>query len=154
MLVEGRLTRRRNTGGMLGYEIAAPVAMLVLYWALSFLFGHFRLERLKARIQRDAFDSTEQFIASIRLRVPPGAEFVVLGHQMCFNDVRNRAAVEEILEKNNFTVSAAETYEKGTTYWLLAKRSAVIDRAPDEVRTVSRFVTSYGGRYERCAPEL
>jgi hypothetical protein len=73
---------------------------------------------------------------------------------MYFRDERNRTVAAEAFVKNGFDVRTAETYESETRFWLLATRSTLIDRAPQEFRSVSSFCTRYGGRYDRCEPQL
>jgi hypothetical protein len=55
-----------------------------------------------------------------------------------------RHAVEAV---RVFEASEAETYGKGTKYWLLAWRSAVFDNVKAEIGKVASFTQSYGGRY-------
>ncbi len=79
---------------------------------------------------------------------------VVLEHQMYFNDPRNRAAAIEVFTKNGFAATTAETYEKRTKYWLLAVRATMIERVQQELQRVHEFTNAYGGRYDRCNPQL
>lgn len=139
---------------MLGYEIAAPIFMGLAMWALRYIFFDLRNESARKKAARDEYRARDGFIASIRLRLPPSAELVELEHQMCFNDTRYRAAASDIFVKNNFTVSTAETYEKSTKYWLLAKRTSLIDHSINEIQAVCDVAQRHNGTYESCNPVL
>jgi hypothetical protein len=123
---------------------AGPVLAIFTGWAIFFTIRRIATQR-DARRQAIDWDA---LIASIRLRLPPGAEMVVLEHDVYFYDVRNREAAAEIFRKNSFEVSTTETHTKRARYWLRAVRPAMIDRIPYELQTVFGFVNSYGGRYE------
>ncbi len=73
---------------------------------------------------------------------------------MYFRDERNRAAARAVFEQNGFAVKTAETYENASKYWLLASRSTLIDHVAEELQRVVQFSASYGGRYDRCDPQL
>jgi hypothetical protein len=126
------------------FTTVAPVFAVLAGWAIMYFLRHLAAQRR----EKSQLVDWEQMIASIRLRLPPGAEIVVLEHQMYFNDPRNREAATKVFQKNSFEVTATETYQKRTRYWLLAVRSAMIDRVPQEIQQVYGFVQSYGGRYE------
>jgi hypothetical protein len=79
---------------------------------------------------------------------------VVLQHEIVFNDERYRTAASEIFKKNSFETSTTETYDKHTHYWLLAKRSTMIDHVVNEVQAVARLVQEWNGHYESCTPEV
>jgi hypothetical protein len=123
--------------------------LAVMTVTYAFWFGvRYAVEtaRLRRRQSADAND-WDRIIASIRLRLPHGAEFAVLEHQIWFSDDRNRQAAKAVLVRNGFEASEAETYGKGTKYWLLAWRSAVFDNVKTEIGKVAGFTGSYGGRY-------
>jgi hypothetical protein len=122
----------------------AVMAVTYAFWCgVRYAVAAFRVRRL-----RRAHDSDwDRIIASIRLRLPHGAEFAVLEHQIWFSDDRNRQAAKADLVRNGFETSEAETYGKGTKYWLLAWRSAVFDNVKTEIGKVAGFTASYGGRY-------
>lgn len=134
--------------------IAAPLATLLALASGQFIVRHFARRAAARRAQQEAFKGWDQVIASIRLRLPPGAELVVLEHQMWFYDERNRTGALGVFAKNGFEAKTAETYDKRTKYWLLASRSTMIDRIQEELKRVHDFATSYGGRYDQCSPQL
>lgn len=134
------------TSRMIFQSLTWLAVMTVTY---AFWFGvRYAVEtaRLRRRQIADAND-WDRIIASIRLRLPHGAEFAVLEHQIWFSDDRNRQAAKAVLVRNGFEASEAETYGKGTKYWLLAWRSAVFDNVKTEIGKVAGFTGSYGGRY-------
>jgi hypothetical protein len=131
-----------------------PIVALLAMWGVVFALRSLRSRLDAHRSDRQLFRSREQMIASIRLRLPPGAELVVIAHQMFFNDARNRDAAAAVLQKNGFGVATTETHDLRSKYWLLARRSVLIDRVPDEIQTVVKLAESYGGTYDDCAPEL
>jgi hypothetical protein len=108
----------------------------------------------RRRLERENVRQRDELIASLRLRLPEGAEFARLEHQMFFYDERNRQAAERVFLANGFDVRSTETYEKRTKFWLLAVRAAMIDRVPEECGKVIEFSRSYSGRYVRCASQL
>ena len=106
------------------------------------------------RMQRSEIQSRDDVIASLRLRLPPGSQMVTLEHQIFFNDDRNRSAAADVFTRNGFTVSTTAAHERRTKYWLLAVKSALIDRVPEDVARVVQFAEHYGGRYRSCNPQL
>jgi hypothetical protein len=136
------------------YGFGAALGGIVVMWAISFLIRYVNdtlsLKRLR---KADAMDR-DGLVASLRLRLPEGSELVALEHQMYFMDERNRAAAAEVFLKNGFETKTAETYERETRFWLMATRSALVDRVPDELLRVAEFSKSYGGRYDRWNPLL
>lgn len=136
------------------YGFGAALGGIIVMWAASFLIRYLNdTLSLKRAHKADAMDR-DALVASLRLRLPVGSELVTLQHQMYFMDERNRAAAADVFLKNGFDATAAETYEKGTRYWLMATRSAMVDRVPDELLRVAEFSKSYGGRYDRWNPVL
>jgi hypothetical protein len=134
------------------YGFGAALGGIVVMWAISFLIRYVNDTLLLKRLRKtDAMDR-DALIASLRLRLPDRSELVALEHQMYFKDERNRAAAAEIFVKNGFDTKTAETYENGTKFWLMATRSALVDRVPDELLRVADFSKSYGGRYDRWTP--
>lgn len=132
------------------FAIFTVVATFAVCLLLRYVAESFWMKRMGRAEKR----SRDNVIASLRLRLPPGAEFVTLEHQMYFRDERNRLAAKEVFTNNGFEVSTAETYEKESRYWLLAVRSTLIDRVSDELRRVLQFAQSFGGRYDVCNPRL
>ncbi|MHB8355850.1 MAG: ribonuclease E inhibitor RraB [Vulcanimicrobiaceae bacterium] len=135
------------------FPFLAAIVMMGVAFSASFAVRRFRNRAGRGRA-RDESRGWDQIIASIRLRLPAGAEVVVLEHQMYFNDPRNRAAAIEVFTKNGFAATTAETYEKRTKYWLLAVRATMIERVQQELQRVHEFTNAYGGRYDRCNPQL
>lgn len=125
-----------------------------MVWALAFLVRYVSDSHRLKRFQRFERRQKDDVVATLRLRLPPGAELVTLEHQMYFRDERNRSAAAEVFTKNGFVVKSAETYENETKYWLLANRSTLIDRVDEEFHRVQQFATSFGARYHSCAPQL
>lgn len=125
--------------------IAVMAITSVFWFGVRYAIGVVRVRRL----QRADDGDWDQIIASIKLRLPSKAEFAVLEHQVWFSDDRNRQAAKRILLENGFEASEAETYEKGTRFWLLAWRPTVFDNVKAEIGKVIGFVQSYGGRYTR-----
>lgn len=127
---------------------------IIVMFAISFLIRYVNdtlsLKRLR---KADAMDR-DTLVASLRLRLPRGSELLALEHQMYFMDERNRMAAADVFSTNGFTTTTAETYDNGTRYWLMATRSTVVDRVPEELQRVVGFAESYGGRYDRWNPLL
>ena len=73
---------------------------------------------------------------------------------MWFYDERNRAAAAQVFQNNGFKTSFTETHDKRAKFWLLASRSAMIERLPEELKRVCGFAESYGGHYDQCNPQL
>ncbi|MGA2760474.1 MAG: hypothetical protein ABSF08_09175, partial [Candidatus Cybelea sp.] len=134
------------TSRMIFQSLTWLAVMAVTY---AFWFGvRSAVEAVRVRrLQRAHEGDWDRIIASMRLRLPRGAEFAVLEHQIWFSDDRNRQAARAVLVRNGFEASEAETYGKGTKYWLLAWRSAVFDNVKTEIDNVAGFTRSYGGRY-------
>jgi hypothetical protein len=132
------------------YYVAVAVAFVGLSMGLRYLGN-----RLSGKRKiRDDLGSRDRLIATLRLRLPPNAEMVVLEHQMYFRDERNRVAAGDVFTKNGFSVTTTETFEKATRYWLLAARTAMIDRVPEELQRVHSFTASYGGHFVSCNPRI
>ena len=87
-------------------------------------------------------------------RLPEGAQLVTLEHQMYFYDERNRQAAAGVFLANGFQVRSTETHEKRARFWLLATRSGLIERVPEDCNKVIAFAGSFSGRYIRCTPQL
>jgi hypothetical protein len=122
----------------------AVMAITYAFW----VGVRYAIEAARARrLRRANANDWDQVLASIKLRLPRNAEFAIFEHQIWFSDDRNRQAAKAILVQNGFDSSETETYEKGTKYWILASRSAVLDSVETEIGKVARFVRSYGGRY-------
>jgi hypothetical protein len=123
-------------------------------FAASFLIRYTNDALSLRRLRKAQKTDWDQLIATLRLRLAPGSELVTLEHQMYFRDERNRALAKSVFEGNGFEVKTAETYDKQTKYWLLATRSTLIDRITEELQRVFQVTASYGGRYDRCNPQL
>jgi len=136
----------------IGY--AAPFLTIATVYAISFVLRHVRATQQKRRLERDAAQTRDDIVATLKLRLPSGAQFVTLEHQIYFRDERNRAAAQDVFATNGFDLKTTETYEKQTRFWLLAVRSTLIERVPEELQRVVAFAESYGGRYQRCDPQL
>lgn len=136
------------------FEIIGPLAVLVFALAANVVIRYFNDWITLRRLSHYSAKSNDELIASLRLRLPRDATLVVLEHEMFFNDERNRDAAREICEKNSFEVSAAQTYEGRPKYWLLATRTALIERVSEELQRVEQFAARYGGQYARCNPRL
>lgn len=134
--------------------ILGPAGAVIVASAVNLLARQFLYDRRRRRDELHEVAAGDRFIASIRLRLPPGAQMVVLQHQIFFNDERYRRAASQVFEKNNFTTAKTETYDKLTRYWLLAKRSTMIDHVVGEVQAVVRLVKEWNGNYESCDPEV
>jgi hypothetical protein len=136
------------------YAVGLPIGGIVVTVAAGFLIRYVGDSISLRRVRSAQKTDRDQLIATLRLRLPPGSELVTLEHQMYFRDERSRAAARSVFEQNGFAVKTAETYEKSTKYWLLAARSTLIDQVAEELQRVVQFGTSYGGRYDRCDPQL
>ncbi len=134
------------TSRMIFQSLTWLAVMTVTY---AFWFGvRYAAEAVRVRrLQRAQASDWDRIIASIKLRLPRNAEFAVLEQQLWFSDDRNRQAAKAVLVRNGFDASEAETYGKGTKYWLLAWRSAVFENVKTEIGKVAGFTRSYGGRY-------
>jgi hypothetical protein len=130
--------------------IAATVVLWAAIYSIRYLIQLYFLRR----IVKAKWMDRDEIIASLRLRLPPGADLVALEHQTFYMDERNRAAAANVLIENGFTISAAETYENATRFWLLATRSTLVERAPEEWKLVVDLTRRYGGRYDHCNPQL
>lgn len=133
-------------------KFAVPVLIFVASAAFWYVVRYARAIRWSQRTDAEYFSAREDVISSIRLRLPQGADLVVLEHKLRFKDARNRNLVEQKLIENSFDVSMAETYEGETAFWLLAKRPVLVDRAPDEIRLVASFTAQSGGTYAEWNP--
>ncbi|MHB8590825.1 MAG: hypothetical protein ACYDBO_02430, partial [Vulcanimicrobiaceae bacterium] len=67
------------------FPFLAAIVMMAVTFSASFAVRRFRNRAGRGRA-RDESRGWDQIIASIRLRLPAGAEVVVLEHQMYFND--------------------------------------------------------------------
>lgn len=84
------------------FQSLTGIATMVVACA-ALLALRYGIERVRLRtFQRQVRTDWDQVIASLKLRVPPNAEFAVLEHQMWFSDDRNRQAAKAILTQNNF----------------------------------------------------
>jgi hypothetical protein len=136
------------------YTIGLPIGGIVVMFAASFLIRYANDTLSLRRLHRAEKIGWDQLVATLRLRLPPGSELVTLEHQVYFRDERNRTLAKSVFEGNGFEVKTAETYDKQTKYWLLAARSTLIDHVTEELQRVFQFTASYGGRYDRCNPQL
>lgn len=130
------------------YQIVAIVVLPFAAWGFNYIVRYLLARAQLRKNQVNPDEAREHLIASLRLRLPPKAELVTLAHQMYFNDERNRSAAQEVFKKNNFDSSTTESYGGRTKYWMLVKRSALVDKAPHEIQLVAGFVQSYGGKYD------
>lgn len=134
------------------YGFGAALGGIIVMFAISFLVRFINDMLSLKRFQKAGSMDRDTLVASLRLRLPAGSELVALEHQMYFMDERNRGAAAEVFSTNGFQTTTADTYENGTRYWLMATRSTMVDRVPDELLRVAEFAKSYGGRYDRWNP--